>query len=229
NTGLSRFVGSQSQHLSGSQSSYFYNILFDNTSQSTPFLLSREFDVFGSVDFYNGVVDNKNYEGTLIFEENTTHFNTSDYSHVNGPVQKFGEEEFTFPIGEEGYYRFSGIAAPKSLDLFISEYYFENSDNNYPHHLREGVIQNINNQEYWTIEHPDLEGGDSQQFITLSYREETTPEEFMQAAEEDLLTIVRWDEETNMWIDEGGTVNQEDQTITTTVDKFEVFTLATLD
>src|SRR5699024_7239183 len=83
--------------------------------------------------------------------------------------------------------------------------------------------------EYWTIEHPDLEGGDSQQFITLSYREETTPEEFMQAAEEDLLTIVRWDEETNMWIDEGGTVNQEDQTITTTVDKFEVFTLATLD
>lgn len=227
-TGLTRFVGSQSQNLSGSQPSYFYDILFDNTSQSTPFLLSGEFDVFGSVDFYNGVVDNKNYEGTLIFEENTTHFNTSDYSHVNGPVQKFGEEEFTFPIGEEGYYRFSRIAAPESLDLFISEYHFENSDENYPHHLREGVLENLNDQEYWTITHPEMPE-DTQQFITLSYRAETTPEEFMQAAEEDLMTIVRWDEETNMWIDEGGTVNHDDQTITTPVEKFGIFTFGTLE
>src|SRR5699024_10966709 len=72
-TGLIRFIGTQSQELSGSQTSYFYDILFDNTSQNAPFLLSGEFDIMGSVDFYNGVVDNKNYEGTIVFEENATH------------------------------------------------------------------------------------------------------------------------------------------------------------
>lgn len=227
-SGLAQFIGTDIQNISGVKTAYFYNVLFDNQSASIPFHLSGTMDVNGGVSFFNGIVDNKNYGGRMVFEENAYHINTSDQSHVNGPVRKIGKEGFVFPIGDQGYYRWAGFSALSSLDLLAGQYYLENSDEYYPHHLREGVIEAIDDQEYWTIDHPDFFTANPQ-FISLTYHKETTPDAFLKAAEEGTLTILRWDEESNMWIDEGGTVNKDDQSVTTQVEKFGVFTLGALE
>jgi gliding motility-associated-like protein len=60
--------------------------------------------------------------------------------------------------------------------------------------------------------------------ITLSWRDVTTPQPMIDAAQRDALTIVRWNPDTNMWVDEGGAINLEAQTITTAVNGYGVFT-----
>jgi len=223
NTGLTRFIGSSSQMISGLETSYLYDVYFNNSSAIAPFQLSGKLHISGESDFYEGIVDNDNFGGEITFYTNATHINTSDYSHVDGPVNKFGNQEFTYPIGDGGYYRFAGISAPvNTAALFEGKFYFENSDDLYSHELRAGVIEEIDNQEYWTIERrsENIENG----LITLSWRDVTTPSSMIQAAQQEALTIVRWDAPTNMWVDEGGTIDLDNQIITTAVNSYGVFT-----
>lgn len=225
-TGLIRFIGNLPQLIFGDQPSYFYNIYFDNQSGDAPFHLSGEIEAFGLVDFYRGIVDIDNYGGTFTFGETASHVNTSDDSHVDGPVQKNGSEHFTFPIGDGGYYRFSGISEAPSASTYRSKYYLEDSGELYSHSLRPDVVSLIDNSEYWTIE-PVVAASDL--MITLSWREATTPPAIISSAEEGSIHIVRWDKEKNMWIDEGGAIDTDNQTVTTAVKKYGVFTLARVE
>lgn len=222
NTGLTRFIGTTQQTISGSQISYLYDALFDNKSSTVPFYLSGEINIGGISDFYNGIIDNDNFGGQITFNTNSNHINTSDDSHVDGPVNKMGEGEFNFPIGDAGYYRFTGISDPKNAAAFYKgKFYFENSNNLYPHELKAGIIEEIDTQEYWTIEkNSSPENG----LITISWRDVTTPAVMIEAAQQDALTIVRWDEAANMWVDEGGVIDMDNQTVTTAVNDYGVFT-----
>lgn len=223
NTGLTRFIGSSEQNITGTQTSYLYHVLFENTFSSSPFHLSGAINISGTSNFYEGIVDNDNFGGEMTFNTNANHINTSDYSHVDGPVNKFGNTEFTFPIGDGGYYRFGGISAPgNSSALFEGKFYFENSDPLYSHILRAGVIEEIDNQEYWTIE--KVSSNTENGLITLSWRDVTTPSSMITAAEQNALVIVRWDVATNMWVDEGGVIDLDNQTVTTSVNGYGVLT-----
>lgn len=222
-TGMTRFIGSADQIISGSQTSYLNDAHFYNRSTPSPFLLTGKLDVNGQVDFEEGIVDNRNFGGTFTFRNNAYHHNTSDYSHVDGTVNKLGDTEFIYPIGHKNYYRFSGISSPANEgSLFKGTYFLENSDELYSHELKAGIITAIDDKEYWTIERET----DDEVLVTLSWREETTPRFIINAAEDDQVVIVRWDEETNMWVDEGGAANVDEQTVTTTVSGYGVFTLA---
>lgn len=224
NTGLTRFIGKSVQAISGSQVSYLYDVYFNNTSNPVPFQLSGQINISGESDFYEGIVDNDNFGGEFTFNTDAYHINTSDYSHVDGRVNKFGNKAFTYPIGDGGYYRFAGISEPQSASaLFEGKFYFENSNPLYPHVLKAGIILEIDDQEYWTIYKES--SADEDMMITLSWRDVTTPQSMIDAAYNGDLTIVRWDVPTNMWVDEGGAINLDDQTITTTVNGFGVFTL----
>jgi gliding motility-associated-like protein len=227
NTGMTRFVGNSDQTISGSNSSFLYDAYFNNTSNAVPFQLAGMVEISGTVDFDEGIVDNDNFGGTLTFNTDANHINTSDYSHVDGPVNKLGDNEFTFPIGDGGYYRFGGISGPtNAASNFEGKFYFENSNGLYSHSLRAGAIQEIDNQEYWTIE--ERTAGNEDVLITLSWREVTTPQAMIAAAQQDALTIVRWDEASNMWVDEGGAIDMDNQTVTTAVDDYGVFTFGRL-
>lgn len=222
-TGITRFIGSADQIISGSKTSYFHDVHFYNSSDPSPFLLTGKVDVNGQADFEEGIVDNRNFGGSFTFRNDAYHFNTSDHSHVDGTVDKLGDTEFIYPIGHKNYYRFAAISAPTAESaLFKGTYFFENSDELHSHKLKAGIITAINDQEYWTIERES----DDEVLITLSWREETTPRFIINAAEEDKVVIVRWDEATNMWIDEGGAANTNEQTVTTTVSGYGLFTLA---
>ena len=227
-TGLTRFIGNQAQKLEGNQISYFYNILFDNGSLSAPFQLSGEFDISGSADFSRGIVDNDNFGGGLNFAENGSHLNTSDKSHVDGTVFKTGPTAFTFPIGDGGFYRMAAMSDPVSrTSAYRAKFYFENSNTLYPHQLREDIIKEADNQEYWVVEKET--NNDEDVLITLSWDDKTTPQAMKDAAEQGGLTIVGWDETSNMWKNEGGVIDKDSQTVTTAVSGYGVFTFGRLD
>lgn len=212
------------QTISGNAPSFFYDALF---RKSEGFHLTNETTYAGTVNLFDGVVMmDKEAGGAFIFLKGATHINTSDASHVDGEVQKEGNDPFSYPIGDKGYYRLAGISAPATLaSNYSGEYLLENSNDQYPHSSRTGVIDLIDNKEYWIIEQRVL--SDQTVAVTLSWDERTTPAELI-GENAQHLHVVRWDTDQQLWVDEGGIVDFGSKTVTTltNVEGFGVFTLA---
>lgn len=224
NMGLTRFQGTNIQQITGSQLSEFYNIVFDNASVQNAFELTGDINVVNQADFINGVVVNDGLGGSITFENFADHSSASNDSHVDGEVLKKGGTDFMFPIGDQGSYRAARISAPDANnEIFSSQYFLENSNPKYPHHLKDGVLDVIDANEHWIV---DRVSGSSDILLTLSWDASTTPAELI--ARPDLLHIVRWDTNLGYWIDEGGIIDEARQTVTTIseVSGYGVFTLA---
>lgn len=216
------------QEIKGASPSSFYDVLFNKSGQKHAFHLTNDIENGGTVRFTDGVVlMDKPNGGAFVFLQGANHIHTKDKSHVDGEVTKKGNDAFTYPIGKEGYYRFAGISAPLDrFDLYTGEYFLENSDLLHPHQNKTGVIDVIDNQEYWVI-NQDQNTKESV-IVTLSWDERTTPNSMLRNPQR--LHIVRWDAQKNLWVDEGGWVDESSKTVTTPVqvDGFGIFTLATI-
>jgi len=226
NNGLTRFEGNNSQTISGTSMSYLYNVYFNNNTVQPAFELSGELSIANKANFNNGIVDNNAFGGSFTFEPFAEHRNTTDDSHVDGHVIKVGDNSFNYPIGDSGYYRYAEISAPNNTgDVFTGKYFFTNPDANYPLVNRTGIIELINDQEYWTITN---DSGNSQVLLTLSWDEDTTTPEVVIADPKTAIHIVRWDETRQLWVDEGGVVDESARTVTTPLhlEEYGVFTLA---
>src|SRR5690554_6926855 len=146
------------QNISGSAPSDFANVLFNKTGGDYSFNLTNEILVNNLADFYEGVVFvNKEEGGVFTFLRGAVHENTSDDSHAMGQVDKEGEENFIYPIGKGGYYRFAGISSVAAVSgnvqesYYTGEYFLENSNTTYSHSQKAGVIELIDDTEYWVI------------------------------------------------------------------------------
>ncbi len=216
------------QKISGTSPSSFYDVLFNKSGAEHSFHLTNDIANAGTVNLLNGVVlMDKPNGGAFVFLKGSKHINTSDRSHINGEVTKNGNEGFKYPVGDGGYYRFAGISAPvQEAEIYTGEYLLENSNSKYPHASRTGVLQAIDDKEYWIINQSVKT--DNSVIVTLSWDTRTTPQSFTDNP--DLLHVVRWDEKQKLWVDEGGVVNYADQTVTTpvNVDGFGIFTLGTI-
>ena len=222
--GLTRFVGSVVQQITGQNQSYFYDVLFNNLHTSVPFELIGSISVNNISYFQNGIVDNEDFGGSIVFENSASHQFTSDYSHVDGYVLKRGDTEFLYPIGDGGYFRYASISAPElEADVFEGKYFLQNSDAVYPHEKKEVEINIINNTEYWLVDRIE---GVSEALLTLSWHEETTPYEIIDTPWNNDIRIVRWDNIQQKWINQGGLVNEVDKTVTAVVTGYGIFTLA---
>jgi len=237
NDGISAFtIGSKSgttymrgisgyQSISGSVPIEWYNVEFSNNTTQPAFHLSNEVSVSGVSNFKQGIVDDNLYNGLLIFEKGANAINVSDASHVDGFVQKNGDDAFQFPIGANKQFRYNAISSSNNnTNVFKSKYFFENSDLLYPHANKPESITLINNQEYWTINRLN---GDGSVLITLTWDEDTTsPSIYSDPVEE--IHIVRWDSSKKLWVDQGGAVNVGTKEVTTVVPStdYGVFTLA---
>ena len=236
--GYTLFEGNRLQSISGNAPSdyfKFYDVLFNNSSPQPPFKLSGTISISGNSDLLNGIVKGEG-DGLAVYENKATHSNTDNDSHIDGYVQKNGDEEFRFPIGNGGYHRPAKIAptSPNApTDAFMGKYFLENSNTLYPHASKAGNIEVIDNTEYWTIDKLD---GETEIMLSLTWDELTTPEFIWRGlegsgVEEEKVTIVRWNEEQNLWVDEGGIVDRGNRgtgTVTSffTTSGFGVFTLA---
>lgn len=222
--GITRFVGNQPQSISGSQESYFFSVHFNNASAPAPFQLSGSMNISGTSNFTDGIVNNDTYGGEIIFLPGATPINTSDESHVDGKVTKYGNTAFTFPNGNNGHYvpvEISNFTGPE--ELVTAQYLNENSNTLYPHLSKSASIDLIDDQEYWVVEKATTE---DDMLLTLSWSTATTPANILATPLEDAIHIVRWDETENKWVDEGGFVNQANQTVTTATKGYGIFTLA---
>lgn len=226
--GYTRFEGFNSQNIMGSIPADFYDVLFQNNSSQPAFRLYGNIGISGNADFIEGIIQNDNYGGIIVFEQGATHTNADNNSHVDGLVQKNGQEEFQYPIGDNGYYRFAAISAPDNPNaVFTGKYFYENSDLLYPHQNRTGIIELINNREYWTI---TKDGSSEDILVTLSWDELTTPQNVL-IEPYDRIHVVRWDNTQQLWVSEGGIVDVESKTVTAwlPVSGYGVFTLGRIN
>lgn len=226
-TGYVVFEGQMSgmQNISGSSPSSFYDILFHKSQSDHAFHLTNDLAAAGTVNLTEGVVwMDKAGGGAFVFLKGAQHKNTSDSSYVEGEVVKQGNDGFKYPIGTSGYYRFAGISAPASQsESYTGEYFLRNSNEQYPHKSRTGIIDAVDDKEYWTIKKSSA--SDDSVIVTLSWDTRTTPQSLTDTP--DLLHVVRWDEKQQLWVDEGGVVDYASKTVSTPVkaEGFGVFTL----
>lgn len=224
NNGMTGFIGDDSQQITGEQLIEFYDVRFDNTIGQDAIGLVGDITIVNRADFLQGVVNNAIHGGSITFEDFAAHSNASNRSHVDGEVLKDGNEPFVFPVGDNGNYRMARISAPDmDNEFFSSQYFFENSNMEYPHHLKDGAIDIIDANEYWVI---DRVSGNSSVAVTLGWDTATTPGQLTSRPE--LLHIVRWNTDLGHWVDEGGIVDETAQTVTTVseVTGYGIFTLA---
>ncbi|WP_316632267.1 gliding motility-associated C-terminal domain-containing protein [uncultured Flavobacterium sp.] len=228
--GITRMRGlSGYQEISGSAPIEWYNAEFKNSNLQPAFHLSNEVNISGTSDFQQGIIDNDNYGGLLVFEKEAEAINVSDNSFVDGKVRKNGNAAFIYPIGDKNKYRFAGISAPDEvLSSFTGKYFYENSNSLYQHNSKSSEIDLINNQEYWTL---DKTAGNSDVMLTLSWDETSTTPSNVLVSPQSSIHIVRWDEVKKQWIDEGGVVDSDKKTVTTPVNVsgYSVFTTARVD
>ncbi len=233
--GLTRFEGTAVQQLSGGNISYFYDVLFNNASSNTAsFELSSEISVDNEANFDEGIVQDDTHGGLFIFEDGATHVGTYDGSHVDGLVQKNGNDSFTYPIGDQQFFRYAAISAPANItDTFTAKYFFENPigqtiNGETPTANAAGVITLLDNAEFWTI---TRDTGNSDVLLTLTWDENgTTPTPIVSNPQEEI-RIVRWDDAQQIWVNEGGIVDTANRTVTTPLQlgNYGIFTLARID
>lgn len=225
--GKTIFRSNAVQELSGSQESNFVNILFDNSTNQAAFELSNYFNVYGNVEFNNGVINNDDFNGIFKFYEEASHEGVGSQSFVDGEVRKQGDQAFDFPTGDDGYYRYSAISSPQTLsDQYSNQYYLLNSDLLYNHNsLADSKITYIDKNEYWRVERDQ---GSAQVMLTLSWDLLTTDQYILDNLDD--VKIVRWDYSTYSWHDEGGVIDYASQTISTptSIDDFGIFTFAVI-
>ena len=223
-TGYTVFQGSEPQTIAGSQPSKHYNVTFSNNQTGQVFQLKNDMIIDGTSNFSKGIVAIDSLSGgAMLFTSNATHTNTSDASFAIGTVEKEGNKMFTFPIGQDKYYRMLGIGAPKnSSDLFQSKYILANPTVNRPEERRTGILKAIDTNEYWEL---FTNNDQSHVIITLSWHHSTTPQHMLNDAES--MRVVRWDKERELWVDEGGIVDLANKTVTTAVpvEDYGIFTL----
>ncbi|MEI6866293.1 gliding motility-associated C-terminal domain-containing protein [Flavicella sp.] len=226
-TGVTNFIGTAFQEITGSEDSYFYNISFNNGSSSNPFQVANTISVSGEINFEMGIVDLLGSDVDFYFEENATHINGSNESHINGAVHKMGDSDFDFPIGDKGYYRSSRIQSliGNNTEL-ISAYFFEDSSSLYPLQSDSGIIEEIDTAEYWTVD--NITSGE-EVLLTLYISEETTSSGILEGALHTDISIVRWDSGENIWINEEGTYDPVTGSVSTLIDNYGIFTFARVE
>lgn len=227
-TGYVVFQGlsSTSQTISGSSPSFFYDVLYNNKEG---FHLTNEITTKGTVNLYDGVVVvDKQNEGAFIFLKGSNHINTSDKSHIDGEVSKEGNEKFTYPIGDQGFYRMASISAPANQAAsYTGEYVLDSTNPIYAMATKTKIIDRIDNKEYWIINQKNP--SNKKVAVTLTWDERTTPD-FLLNENTDRLHIFRWDDTKKLWFDEGGIVDVSKKSVTTlsAVNGFGIFTLGTV-
>lgn len=165
----------------------------------------------------------------LTFRDGATVTAASNASFVDGPVEKTGNEAFTFPVGDSAYYRPISISAPANNSAsFRATYFNDNPWAPYNGLSVDPSIDHVSACEYWTL---DRTANTNNVFVTLSWSDFDTAASCSGVDSINELVVARWDTALATWKDEGNggtTGNAMSGTITslTAIASFSPFTLA---
>jgi gliding motility-associated-like protein len=202
----------------------FSDVFFDTNGID----LQNNIGISGKATFERGnVVVNTPLSGAITFLDGAVIAKVRDESHVVGWADKEGKSELKMPVGDGTYYRPITLGEGKGVkDIFQSQYKKVNPLIGREHTER-NAIREINNAEYWEVEN---KGSNKTVILSLSWDDRTTPSSLL-ANPEKGLHILRWDEGSKKWVDEGGIVDVESKTVKTPVEVTAkgIFTLGLVD
>lgn len=225
-SGMTRFEGVSFQQINGEAPSEFYSLYFDNISGTTPFGLTNDIFIFGDANFINGIVDNKTYNGSVVFQAEAIPYSASDLSYVEGVVEKSGTTTFVYPVGASGHYRPAAtILGEETESHFSTQYIYKNSNGLYPHQQQSVDIIEIDKAEYWEITSTKV--GENV-LIRLTYDDATTP--LALTSDPEKLGVVAWNTVEKRWVSLGGAVNTDLKEVISTISPkdYVAFTLGTV-
>jgi hypothetical protein len=139
----------------------FRNITLDLTIPSDVQLMD-DVTVTGNADFLLGDVITGIGSQRLIFTTGATATNANNNSHAKiGQVKKFGNQAFTFPLGNGTLYRYIGISAPSTATAEFTARYIDHNatlDGYNVTNLQNSVqnlsqpLQWVSKAEYWILD-----------------------------------------------------------------------------
>lgn len=225
---LSQFSGSVTQHISGTGTTRFYGLFLGSDLVNNAFSLEQNITVAHQIDFIKGIMvsnqsTTESMTNMVLLENGSVCTNASNLSHVDGFVSKTGNSEFTFPIGDGGYYRPAAISSPTlASDCFAARYVYVNPNTaGYTRAQRANSTMRVSDKEYWVV---NRTVGTSDVQLTLSWNVATTSATIPDNLNK--VKIMRWNG--TKWITEGNistTGNSTSGTVTAKVTGYGVFTL----
>ncbi|WP_169737655.1 choice-of-anchor D domain-containing protein [Thermonema rossianum] len=221
------WVGNTQQQLySVAGNEAFYEVHMENPAGL--FLNATNLRVEQLMVFQDGVVlanqdhTSTTYSPRVEFADNALAFGASNNSYVAGWVRKEGDDAFTFPIGDDGYYAPIGMSAPATVtDHFTALYRHVSPAPYYDINQKSPTLSHVSNCEFWML---NRTAGSSAVTVTLSYDDVRSCG--ITAGQETDLRVAHWTG--SQWFDEGGTVNTSNRTVSTAapIASFSPFTLA---
>ncbi|NOQ73023.1 MAG: T9SS type A sorting domain-containing protein [Crocinitomix sp.] len=152
----------------GGDSFQYMNVEIDNSFGTAPQLtMEGDATVFGDLTMNDGVVAS-DVTDILIVEDDGTTSNASDDSYVDGYMRKVGNDAFTFPSGNAGFYGPIGISAPTgTTHQFEAQYIWTRPDDDgFDETSLDGTLDHISLVEYWKL---NRTSGASTPTVTLSW------------------------------------------------------------
>ena len=154
--------------LVGSGTTRFRDLQVANTGAGVT--LNKPVRIVVELDLDQGVVYS-DATNLLSMNNNATVSSVSDASHVQGPVEKLGNDAFVFPVGDQGVYQPIAMSAPASnAAAFRARYFNQNSAPTYDDAQIQASIHHISDCEYWTLERTNTASTVS---VTLGFKPHT--------------------------------------------------------
>lgn len=200
NNGTVVWDGSSAQtfnDLGASGITLIRRMTLNNTS--TGVTLHAPIEIPTTVTFTDGVLYTTT-SNLVYFRDNATETGASDASHVDGPVEKIGNDDFTFPTGDNGQYREIRISShsPNSSSARFRAQYFEVDPSTnwaYGSGSYEAGIDHISTTEYWLL---DRVSGSNNVYVWLYWDNNSGG-----VTDISDLLVSRWDG-VSMWVNHGG-------------------------
>lgn len=195
NNGTIVLAGGAAQNINklGTASPVFRRLTMNKSGGSATLNTDASITINGT--FTDGVLFTSatNY---LNFADNATVTGGSNSSHIDGPVRKTGNDAFSFPTGDGGFYRPISITAPTNTTHYFTAEYFKASQafggpSTYP----TGIIT-VSSCEYWML---DRSPGGSNVSVTLSWNTPDCTGPYITNIA--TLRVVRWDG--TAWVNHG--------------------------
>jgi len=146
----------------------------------------------------------------------------SHSSYVNGPIVKYGNDAFEFPVGKNGLFRPISMTAPSSTAAqFRAEYFDTNPNDTYSASSKDPSIHHISSTEYWLL---DRLATNNSVDVILSWEDPSSGE----VSDLSDLLVCRWDG--TKWTDHGngsttGSITNGTITSASAITSFSPFTL----
>ncbi len=127
--------------------------------------LNTPVSIFKDLDLDNGNVVTTS-TNVLTMTDNTIVRSVSNNAYVDGPVIKYGNDAFTFPIGAGGYYAPLKMSQPGTATFKASYHHDSPHSNGFDSTEVAAGLDHISNTEYWML---DRLTGTSDVKATLSF------------------------------------------------------------